>query len=172
MLVFISPLATWEMTKLIVEAVLLCMSSKCGDTARILNSWRKQDFVTLSPKSSGSYQTAIPQWQFRDKREGFHLHRGHWRQKSLVACLLHYVKTLIIHLETQYCLKKHVKYKNEQKSVSLLIRKKKNQKTYPDFRTVPPTITLTSLFELVDSLHSYVKRFQCTNQHGHFSFSK
>lgn len=38
MLVLMSPLATWEIMKLIVDAVLLCMSSKCGETARILES--------------------------------------------------------------------------------------------------------------------------------------
>lgn len=35
-LVLTSPLATWEMTKLMVDAVLLWRSSKCGDTERIL----------------------------------------------------------------------------------------------------------------------------------------
>lgn len=37
-LVLMSPLATWEIMKLIVDAVLLCMSSKCGETARILDN--------------------------------------------------------------------------------------------------------------------------------------
>lgn len=41
MLVLMSPLATWEIMKLIVDAVLLCMSSKCGETARILESRAK-----------------------------------------------------------------------------------------------------------------------------------
>lgn len=42
MLVLMSPLATWEIIKLIVDAVLLCISSKCGETARILNSGAKE----------------------------------------------------------------------------------------------------------------------------------
>ncbi len=37
-LVLMSPLATWEMTKLMVEAVLLWMSSKWGETERILKT--------------------------------------------------------------------------------------------------------------------------------------
>lgn len=41
MLVLTSPLATWEMTKLMVEAVLLWRSSKCGETARILGAQDK-----------------------------------------------------------------------------------------------------------------------------------
>lgn len=41
MLVLMSPLATWEIMKLIVDAVLLCMSSKCGETARILDNTSK-----------------------------------------------------------------------------------------------------------------------------------
>lgn len=41
MLVLMSPLATWEMTKLMVDAVLLWRSSKWGDTERILREHKQ-----------------------------------------------------------------------------------------------------------------------------------
>ena len=54
-----SPLATWEIMKLIVDAVLLCMSSKCGETARILDSRskRKTQSVLQDISISENYET-------------------------------------------------------------------------------------------------------------------
>lgn len=48
MLVLMSPLATWEMTKLMVEAVLLCSSSKCGETERILWTQNCKEALNLN----------------------------------------------------------------------------------------------------------------------------
>lgn len=59
MLVLISPLATWEIIKLIVDAVLLCMSSKCGETARILESRAKG-----KKKISLWYKTSQVSWNY------------------------------------------------------------------------------------------------------------
>lgn len=47
MLVLMSPLATCEMTKLMVEAVLLWRSSKCGDTECILATQKNTNNINL-----------------------------------------------------------------------------------------------------------------------------
>ena len=59
MLVLMSPLATWEIIKLIVDAVLLCISSKCGETARILESGAKEN-IKLLQGILMSWNYAIP----------------------------------------------------------------------------------------------------------------
>lgn len=59
MLVLMSPLATWEIIKLIVDAVLLCISSKCGETARILESGAKEN-IQLLQGIPMSWNYAIP----------------------------------------------------------------------------------------------------------------
>lgn len=59
MLVPMSPLATWEMTKLMVEAVLLWRSSKCGETERILGGKRRTEMLRPVPGITGSDRICV-----------------------------------------------------------------------------------------------------------------